>query len=330
MYCKLRCFTMALTLAATWSGRALATDDSAKGAARELASEAKDDFDAGRFEAAERKFQRAYEIANIPVLALWTARSLARQGDLVGASEFYRQTVHLAPNDFWAGNAQQQAQADAARELDELQPRIPRLRIRIEGSGANDVEVAINDVKIASALVGIEIPKNPGRWHVVGKKGVATVEQTIELGEGEHKEAVLTFVSVAEPPPLITKTIVEEPPPPPQPPVGKTGSRRTWGWIAASVGAAGLLTGAVTGIVVASNTSLRNECPSNPCSSPKVNSGQVSTYNLMRNISTAGFVVGGLGAAAGVTLLLWTPKRESEASLALWLGPSSAGVEGAF
>ena len=323
MCCKLRCVVLLLTLVATWSGMAFATDDTAMGVARKLANEAKGDFDAGRFEEAGRKFQRACEIANVPVLALWAARSLARYGELVSASEFYRQAVSLAPNDFWIGNAQQEAQAEAAKELSELQPRIPRLLIRVEGAGANEVEVVIDDVKIASALVGIEIPKDPGRRHVVGKRGTETVEQTIELGEGEHKEAVLRFISESE-------IIVVKPPPPPPPPPPKAGPKRTWGWVAVSVGAAGLLTGAVTGIVVASSSALRNECPSNPCSSPKVNSGQVSTYNLMRNISTAGFVVGGIGAAAGVTLLLWTPKRESEASMALWLGPSSAGVKGAF
>jgi hypothetical protein len=50
----------------------------------------------------------------------------------------------------------------------------------------------------------------------------------------------------------------------------------------------------------------------------------------MRNISTAGFIVGGVGAAVGVTLLLWTPKPQYEPRMALWLGPSSAGVKGAF
>jgi hypothetical protein len=89
-----------------------------------------------------------------------------------------------------------------------------------------------------------------------------------------------------------------------------------------------LLTGAVTGIVVAADSGLRNDCPNHSCDSSK--SGSVSTYNLMRHISTAGFIVGGVGAAVGVTLLLWTPKHESEPRVALWLGPGSAGVKGAF
>jgi hypothetical protein len=94
------------------------------------------------------------------------------------------------------------------------------------------------------------------------------------------------------------------------------------------VGAAGLLTGAAAGIAVMANGGLRSDCPNNTC--PSSESGSANTYNLMRNISTAGFIVGGVAVAVGVTLLLWTPKGEAKSRVALWLGPSSAGVKGAF
>jgi hypothetical protein len=337
---KLGRIVLALTVVAALPGVARATDDSAKGAARELANEAKRDLDAGRYEAAGRKFQRAFEITKVPTAALWAARALAKCGQLVTASELYRQATLLTPNDLWLGNVQQQAQADAAKELAGLQPRIPRLRVRVEGAEANDVEVTIDDAKLASALYGIEMPKDPGRRHVVGKRGGETAEQTVQLDEGEHKDALLTFkaVQIAKPAAVatdhqevVTKPVTElrrddtkstSAPPP------SGGAQRTWAWVAIGVGAAGLLTGAVTGIVVAADSSLRNDCPSHSCDSSK--SSNVSTYNLMRHISTAGFIVGGVGAAVGVTLLLWTPKHESEPRVALWLGPGSAGVKGAF
>ena len=348
MSCKLGCMVLALTVAVVWPGVALATDDSAKGAARELANEAKRDFDAGRFEDAGHKFQRAYEVAKVPTLAVWAARALAKCGQLVAASELYRQATRLAPNDLWLGDVQKQAQADAQKELAELQPRIPRLRVRGEGAAGNDVEVTIDEVKLASALYGAEVPKDPGRRRIVGKRGEETVEQTIELGEGEHKEAVLTFKAAqaekeAKPTPGERETdkpkVVQEerrdelvtakpvPPPPPPPTSGR--AQRMWGWVAVGVGAAGLLTGAVTGIVVAADSGLRSNCPNGVCNPAKVDSGSLSTYNSLRNVSTAAFIVGGVGAVAGVTLLLWTPKRE-EPRMALWLGPGSAGVKGAF
>jgi hypothetical protein len=76
------------------------------------------------------------------------------------------------------------------------------------------------------------------------------------------------------------------------------------------------------------NSGLRNDCPNNTCPSSK--NGSVDTYNTMRNISTAALIVGGVGAAVGVTLLLWSPKNTAESPVALWLWPGAAGVKGAF
>jgi len=125
MHGELRSLVLVLTIVGFLNGTARAIDDSAKGAARALANEAKRDYDAGRFEEAGHKFQRAYEVAKVPTLALWAARSLAKQGQLVAASELYRQATRLTANELWIGDAQQVAQADAARELAELQPLIP-------------------------------------------------------------------------------------------------------------------------------------------------------------------------------------------------------------
>jgi hypothetical protein len=356
MDCKLHCAALVLATAMVWSATAHATDDSAKGAARELANEAKSDFDAGKFEEAGSKFQRAYEIAKVPTLAVWAARALVKRGKMVAASELYRQAVLLAPNDLWVGNAQQQAQADAEKELAELQPRIPKLRIQVEGAAANDVELTVDSTRISTAMFGIDLPTDPGKRHVVGKRVSDVVEQTVDLAEGDRKESVLKFNTVAPvfAQPTRTESLPLAPsaagpqetlpmPVAPVPAVGAVtaippretqptdsvgGPQRTWGWVALGVGAAGLLTGAVAGIVIMSNTSLRNDCPHGACPSSK--SGSVNTYNLLRNTSTAGFIVGGVGTAVGVTLLLWTPKHESEPRMALWLGPSSAGVKGAF
>ena len=356
--CKLGCASFALAAILVWSGTAHATDDSAKGAARDLANEAKRDFDAGNFKEAGLKFQRAYDIAKVPTLAVWAARALVKQGRMVAASELYRQATRLAPNDLWVGNAQEQAQTDAGKELGALQPRIPKLRITVEGAEAKDVDLTVDNAKISTALLGIDIPADPGRRHIVVKKGTEVVERTVDLAEGERRETVLTFKLAtpmlaqpaipAEVPPVPPVALPKEASPMPtaaaaptvavtavapaateaQPTNSVGGSQRTWGWVVLGVGAAGLLTGAVTGIVVMSNSSLRNDCPNGGC--PASKSGSVDTYNLMRNVSTTGFIVGSVGAAVGVTLLLWTPKHESETRMALWLGPGSAGVKGAF
>jgi len=338
MWCKIRSIVLALTVAAAWSSVAFATDATAKGAARDLAKEAKRDFDAGHFEAAQRKFQQAYEVAKVPTLALWAARALVKQGQLVAASELYQQALKLVANDLWVGKAQQKAQADAGKELAELQPRIAHLRVRVEGGEASQVAITIDDVKIASALYGVEIPADPGRRRIVGNRDGKTAEQTIDLGEGERKEVVLKF-------PAASSTVVVpvvansqsgslrmSTPASPEPRSGSSRGKaqRTWGWVAVGVGAAGLITGAVTGIIVLSNSGLRSDCQNGVCDPAKVDNSKMNRYNLAHDLSTAGFIVGAVGTVVGVTLLLWTPKHESDPQVALWLGPGSAGVKGAF
>jgi hypothetical protein len=340
---KLFSIMLVLTVVVAWSGAARATDDSAKGAARELANEAKRDFDAGRFEEAGRKFQRAFEVAKVPTLAVWAARALTKRGHLVVASELYRQALHLTPNDLWVGKAQQQAQTDAAKELEELQPRIPRLRIRVEGAAANDVEVTIDDAKIASALLGIAMPTDPGRRHVVGRRDAEIVDQTIVINESESKEALLIFTArqpvqaqasvrgpgsapAAEPGSVTASTPATQT----ESGVSDGGAQRTWGWVVTGVGVAGLVTGAVAGILVLSKSGLRKDCPDGTCNPDSAKSGDINSYNLMRTLSTTGFIVGAVGTAVGVTLLLWTPKQESGPHATLWLGPGSAAVKGTF
>jgi hypothetical protein len=354
MHCKLRSLVLVLTIVGYWSGTARAIDDSAKGAARALSNEAKRDFDAGRFEEAGRKFQRAYEVAKVPTLALWAARSLVKHGQLVAASELYRQATRLTPNDLWVGNTQQQAQADAAKELAALQPRIPVLRVRVEGAAANDVALTIDGTMIASALFGIDLPADPGWRRVVGKWGDESSEQTVYLREGDHKDAVVKFsgrppaqaeaASAARPPLAVAPTAQPVSPtgaegqsagtlqmvtaPPPEP-AASGEAQQALGWVAVSVGAAALIMGGVTGIVVLSDSSLRKDCPNGNCGA-SVSKSRVDSYNLMRTLSTVGLIAGGVSAAVGVTLLVWTPKRESQPRAALWLGPGSLALKGTF
>jgi hypothetical protein len=369
MDCRLIRAVLALMLVAVWSGTAHATDDVTKGAARDLANEAKRDFDAGSYVEAARKFQRAYEVTKVPMLAVWTARTLLKCNQLVAASELYRQATLLTSNDLWVGNAQQQAQADAARELAGLQPRIPKLRVLIDGAVANEVELWIDEGNLAPALLGFELPIDPGKRRVVGRRGTEVVEQTISLNEGERRDVILKFSAIAVVAPAVAPAIApavvatqpfpatpanQQPAGPmlapqapqvpqdglpmasgptlaeTQPAPPSSSVQRTWGWVALGVGAAGLLTGVVAGIDVLTNSGLRDNCPGGTCDPSKVGSDSISSYNSMRTLSTVGFIVGGIGTAAGVTLLLWAPKQEQGPRAALWLGPSSMGVKGAF
>lgn len=98
--------------------------------------------------------------------------------------------------------------------------------------------------------------------------------------------------------------------------------------IAFGAGGAGLVLGAVTaGVAAAGKSRLSEVCaPSGACD--ETARGELDTALTMARVSTAGFIVAGLGAAVGVTLLLLPTK--SKTTVAAQIGPGFVGVKGVF
>jgi hypothetical protein len=93
-----------------------------------------------------------------------------------------------------------------------------------------------------------------------------------------------------------------------------------------AVGGAGLITGSVVGIVVLSrHSSIERGCNGAAC--PSGDNGEVTSYRGLAYLSTVAFIVGGVGVAAGVTLLFAAPKGTP---VSAYVGPTSAGVVGTF
>lgn len=331
-----------------------ATDASTKSTARALAQSGERDFKAGRFAEASQKFQRAYEAVRIPTLARSAARALAEQGNLVAAAELYVQAIRLESNDDWTGNTQLTAQEKAKSELAELEPRIPRITISLDGASATDVDISVDDVKVPSSLIGAEQRVNPGARRVVGRRGSEIVEQKVELKERESKLVRLKFdpaaapgaaagatatplAEAAKPPtpvpptPAPTVTATNQPTPTSSQPWSRGDTQRTLGWVGIGLGAAGVLFGATTGIVAGVKYgSLKDDCPSDRCIGTAKYGDRVDSYSAMRTMSTIGLIVGGVGAAAGITLLVTVPRSDRSSVVGLWLTPNAAGLHGAF
>lgn len=84
---------------------------------------------------------------------------------------------------------------------------------------------------------------------------------------------------------------------------------RPFGDGALGAGGVGLLLGVVAGgVAVAGNNDLSKKCSaSGAC--PKSASGEVATTVALTHVSTAGFVLAGLGVAVGVTLFSFRQRR---------------------
>jgi len=311
-----------------------AVDDETRAAARKLGTEGVRAYQAGNYDEASERLERAFSLLEAPSLGLWSARALEKRGQLVKAAERYLKTTRLPVEAGGEANVQEQAKADAAAEREALLPRIPELVIQIEGAEASDVEVTVNGAPVKSALIGTARPTDPGVAEIVARRGSAEVRQQIELGEGQSRTVTLnleTGEATAQEGAVVAATGPAAPAEEDRAPTA--GSKSRWqvpvGWTFLGLGVAGLATGGiVAGLAAGEYDAAAAGCNNNVC--PPGSEDQVAGYNTMRVVSTVGFIAGGVFAAAGVTFLLTAPKRPESAYIAPVLGFGTVGVRGRF
>src|SRR4051812_32633181 len=107
-------------------------DTVTRDAARALGLSGVEAYQAGNYDAASDKLEKAYALMNVPSIGLWSARALAKRNLLVEAANRYFEVASLQ---LPQGDAavQRQAQVDAQTELELLRSQIPKLAIRVGG-----------------------------------------------------------------------------------------------------------------------------------------------------------------------------------------------------
>lgn len=336
---------IALTLALATPAWAAEPDAPTRAAARKLATDGVAALQQGDAELGSQKLEKAFELLQAPSIALWSARALVKRGRLVEASERYLQAGRLPSSEGNEQAVQMQAQKDAARELAELNPRIPKLVVAVDGASPDEVTVSLDGKSVPSALLGEEQFANPGAHQVTGVRGAEHTDEAVTLVEAQSARVVLHFHQPAAgalaPSPAPTQTT-----PPSNPPkasgavssagTAEPGASHTLAFVALGVGAAGLLTGGITGIVALGKHSDLNDnpaCHDGTCFDSV--QGDVDSFRTMRTVSSIGFIAGGVFVATGLVLLLTSgpsqKKGEREApQLALALTPGGASVAGSF
>jgi hypothetical protein len=305
-------------------------DAATRAAARKLAEDGVAALQAGEGAKAIEKLDKAFRTLRVPSIALWSGRALAKQGQLVEAAERLLEATRLPVSGDTA--VQEQAKAEAAKELELLRPRIPNLIIRVEGGG--DVSVSLDGRDVPASLLGEDRPINPGAHQLIAKRGAEQKTEDVNVAEGERKEVTLRFDAVAPsniaPPPLASEAR-------PSSADSARGGSRTLAFVALGLGGAGLLLGGVTGGLALSKKSALDDdtehCLDNQCL--RAVEDDVSSLKTFRTVSTVGFIAGGVLAATGVVLLLTheSPSatgQRSPAQLALSVGPASVHVRGNF
>lgn len=309
-------------------------DDAARAAARSAGYEGIKAFQNGDMATAVDKLGRAYAVVKVPTLGLWYARALAKTGNLVEAHERYQEVTRLEVKEGKV-KEQKQAQTDAAAEADALKPRIPTLTLSVPGA-TDGCEVSLDGTGIPMNLMGLAMPVNPGAHRIRATQNGEVTETNLTLAEGEMKALELKLTSSAANAAVTAGggSSASSPlgaAPSSAPDRSSAGStQKTIGWIALGVGGVATVTGAISGILVLSKRGQLDDsqsCRGTVCTTEQHEN--ISSYNQMRSISTAGFVVGVVGLGVGTTLLLTVPKPK-HSTVTAWLGIGSIGMKGNF
>jgi hypothetical protein len=309
---------------------AQAGEGDARGRARGLAEEAADLFDARQYEGALDHATQAEGLYHAPSNVLLIAEAQEGLGHLAAAADTYEKLVAepLPPS---APHAFLSAQQTGKQRLIALLARVPSMLVTVKGGPTGeDVTIAVDGRTIASQS-DIAERFDPGAHHVrVSAPGYSPFEQTVTLpARGGVNVIVAALVPVTDA--ASEPTAAEAEPPVLRRP--QSGSRAP-AYVAFGVGSAGLIVGAITGILSLSKVSdLRQSCPGNQCSSAE--QGAINSAQSLGTTSTIGFVLGGVGVAAGTVLLFVHPSGgraadSSSASITPWIGIGGVGVAGRF
>lgn len=335
---------------------ARAATEEEKAGARAAATQGAGAFDQKRWADALDLFSRAESLVHSPVHLLFKARALVELGQLVKARETYVQIVREqqpTPPSALLTTSQEAAK----QELAAVEPRLANVTISVAGEGAATATVTMDGAKVPAALVGLSRPVDPGEHTLqalgngvgsdltpfsVKEGGSATVTLQLKTVPGALPPAVAPMepaspgaaasgaapAALAAPPTVVDAGSA---------PKGGGGGLRVGSYIAFGVGAVGLAAGTVFAITAKGKYDDGNAlCKSFPCNLTAAQSKQRTQFgkdgDSAKTLSMIGFIAGGVGVAAGTTLLLLSSHNGSQEKVQLepWIGVGSLGMNGAF
>jgi hypothetical protein len=306
-------------------------------AARALGMQGVQLADDGKCTEAIPPLERAESLYHAPSILGRLGECQVAVGQLVLGTENLNRTVRepLAAN---APQAFRDAQARAQKVLDAALPRIARLVIRVSPEVPH-VTVNVGKAEVPAALLGAERPTDPGTHQITASApGYLQTQSYVTLTEGGRQELTLSLVkdpnaAAAAAPPATIAAPVQPAAPISQPPSVPESKPKTAAYVLLGVGAAGLVTGGVTGFMALGKKN-DLDCPDKECP-PGTQQDNLDSAKTLALVSTIGFGVGIAGAVVGTILLVSGGKSESPQTATLprtrpYARGNTIGLEGSF
>lgn len=262
------------------------------------------------------KLERAEKLYHSAVVASRLGECYVSVGRLVEGTEVLRKVLREPqPADAPPGLAK--ALDRAQRALDAAKPRIAGLTIKV--AAVADMRVKIDGNVLQSALVDSEVPTDPGDHSIeVTAPGFLRVGSRVSLAEGEKKSVSLTLArdpnAVAAVAPAGDAGTTHPTSSPPRSDAAaparvtephlapKREPSRAAAYVSLGIGAAGVVTGSVLGVLtMQQHKDLQGRCPNDVCTTSQ--QGDLDSAKRLGNFSTIAFGVGGAGLVLGTVLL---------------------------
>ncbi len=218
------------------------------------------------------KFAKSYELEHVPTPLLNEADCEEKRGHLVVAIKLWKQGRTQATD--------KKVVAVAEQHIGALTLRVPTLEVHVAAQGATGVEVMLDG---APFVIDQPTPVEPGAHTLTAKAtGYAVESHGVSLAEGA---AIVTKVLDGAPPATPT---------PPPTPSSRGQAMKTAGIVFTSVGVAGALVFAGTGI--ADLVSPGSACKQFTCAAAQ-------RPHALLAVNAGAVAVGGVGIAVGIPLV---------------------------
>lgn len=273
-------------------------------------------------------------------------RALSDAGDIAGACAKFRESDRLDPAVGTTFNiadceerlghlarawtlfdevAQRLPAADKRRAVAQkraaaLEPRLPKLSVRLAPGAPEGARVVRDGVELGSASQGSPLPVDPGE-HVVVVSAPGRAERSFKLMISERE---IRTLEVAPGDRLASASAASEQPPPQPPPAAAPAPKsksKVLGYVLGGVGVAGLATGAVAGALVLQKKGVvEDHCDADKrCDDQGIDATQ--SGKTLGVVTTVGLVSGVVGLGAGAYLILRAgPSNDGSAASVTWAG----------
>lgn len=308
--------------------------------AKKLVAEAKTLKDAGKLSEACSTLDRAYEMdAKDGILfARADCRDQERKiAQAVNLYEAYLRSYGRMTGPTKKSHADRAASAEA--RLNELRPLVPMIKFVWAQQPPPETKIVVDKIEYHASTLDVRLPLEPGTHEIIVLlPGEPERRRTVTLAEGGSTIVDLTPLE-AKPVEENKIEVVPRRTPLSKPKAPEKQKLDPWavgGFVGVGVGGAGLIAGSILGgLAISDKKVVDKHCDAGKYCDPQ-GLDAAHHFQTVGNASTATFIVGGLFATVGATLLVLAYRSptspQSTAQVRAKVGPGMVqlGIDGAF